>query len=326
MDPEVIRRVREIQIRAGRQVADILAGHYVSVFRGRGVEFDEVRPYSPGDEIRSIDWNVTARTGQPYVKRYVEERQLTLLLAADISLSQEFGSGQRSKRETAAELCALLALSAIQNDDKVGLLLFDDQLRHFIPPRKGQRHALRVIRDVLSTHDEGRSISPVNIARPKAVAGNSLSSPSAQRPILHAGGTSLAIALQHLRRVLHRRSVCFLISDFWDEPPAYLDALRAARRKHDVIAVLVTDPREMQLPKGGLIQVIDPETRQIAWLDSSSARVRQAFASRAQQRFDELRAHFRSAQIDFMHVDTARSVVDPLVRFFNMRERRVRHR
>jgi uncharacterized protein (DUF58 family) len=313
LDPEIVRRVREIQIRAGRQVAEVLAGHYVSVFKGRGVEFDEVRPYLPGDEIRSIDWNVTARTGEPYVKRYVEERQLTILLLVDISRSQEFGSGQRSKRETAAELAALVALSAIQNDDRVGLLLFDDQLRHYIPPRKGQRHALRVIRDVLSSEYQ-QPISPRPHAR------------SSGQAVTSAPPAGIAVALEHVQRVIHRRAICFVVSDFWDESSTFIDGLKIARRRHDVVAVQVIDPRELQLPSAGLVQVIDPESGSQTWIDTSSPRVRDAFAKRAHQRLNNLQQQFRESRIDSFQIHTTKTVVEPIVRFFRMREGRVRHR
>ncbi len=313
LDPEIVRRVREIQIRAGRQVAEVLAGQYVSVFKGRGVEFDEVRPYLPGDEIRSIDWNVTARTGHPYVKRYVEERQLTILLLVDISRSQEFGSGQRSKRETAAELSALLALSAIQNDDRVGLVLFDEQIRHYIPPRKGQRHALRVIRDVLSSEYE----QPISTRKGPFEGSATMDSPAR---------SGIALAMEHLQRVIHRRAICFVISDFWDEPLRFLDSFKITRRRHDVVAVQVIDPRELQLPSAGLIQVMDPESGEVAWIDTASRRVRDAFAQRAHERLNRLRQQLRESQIDSFQVDTTQSVVEPIVRFFRMRERRVRHR
>ena len=326
--PEVLKRVREIQIRAGRQVADILAGQYVSVFKGRGVEFDEVRPYLPGDEIRSIDWNVTARMGEPYVKRYVEERQLTLLLIADISASLAFGSGSRSKGETVAELCALLALAAIRNDDKVGLLLFAESVRKFIPPRKGQRHALRVIREVLaagSENDISMSFPPTPRRFPQGAGHQPAESRTGHAPEAPPG-TDLAAALEGLRSISCRRAVCFVISDFLDDSRRYLDPLKGARRKHDVIAVRVADRRESRIPSSGLMRMFDPERGTTRLVDTSSPRVRQALAERNARRTETLRAELRGARIDLIQIDTQDSVVDPLVKFFRMRERRVRHR
>lgn len=312
LDAEVIRRVREIQLRAGRQVAEVLSGHYVSVFKGRGVEFDEVRPYLPGDEIRSIDWNVTARTGHPYVKRYVEERQLTIILAVDISRSQDFGSVRRTKREAAAELAALLALAANQNDDRVGLVLFKDQVMHYVPPRKGQRHVLRVIRDVLSPWQNLSTFS--------------LPSMSAGDNNVEVASGGIAAVMEHLRRVRLRRAICFVVSDFWDEPHHYLQPMKIANRRHDVIAVHVLDPRELSLIPAGLVQAVNPETGDAVWIDTSSARIRDLFHNRAMSRLTTMTRQFRDAKIDCFRIETTRSVVDPIVRFFQLRERRNYHR
>ena len=228
---EIVNQVRRIQLRTGRQVADVLAGAYVSVFKGRGVEFDEVRPYVPGDDVRTIDWNVTARMGAPYVKRYVEERQLTVLLIVDMSASLDFGSAERSKREAAVELSALLAFSAIYNDDKVGLLLFHGEVDQFIPPRKGQKHALRVVREVLARGEETSAVRPRDralTALPRALA-NSFAQLRERSRGARRRSTNIAHALEFCRRVLPRRAVLFLISDFLDD--GYLDALRGANRK-----------------------------------------------------------------------------------------------
>ncbi len=345
---EIIRRVREIQVRTGRQVADVLAGEYISVFKGGGVEFDEVRPYIPGDDVRSIDWNVTARTGEPFVKRYVEERQLTLMLMADVSASQDFGSGSRSKRDAAAELCALLAFSAIRNDDKVGLVLFHGDIEQYIPPRKGQKHALRVVREVLA---HGTETSTGNGA--PTVAGAGTEAPSAGRsigerlraltkianltsitklPTLLAGrgrtlrrarqATNIAAATEFIMSVCKRRSVCFVVSDFLDDN--FESALRAANRKHDVIAVLVSDPRELELPGVGLVAMRDAETGETGLYDTASASFQRELAERSRARIDDLEHRLRSSGIDFIHVDSAQSVVEPLVKFFRMRERRQR--
>lgn len=313
---EVIQRVREIQVRTGRQVADVLAGQYVSVFKGRGIEFDEVRPYVPGDEVRSIDWNVTARLGEPFVKRYVEERQLTLMLMADISASQDFGSGSRSKREAAAELCALLAFSATFNDDKVGLTLFHGGIEQYIPARKGQKHSLRVVREVL-THQ-------TRLATAK-------SQPQRKTRWLPFGGrrswwrtgrqaTSIAGAVEFLMSVSKRKTVCFVVSDFFDEQ--YIRSLQMATRKHDVIAVLITDPRELEIPNVGLVNLLDPETGNTVQCDTGSSTFRRMFTGQSQRRIEQLEHAFRSAKIDFIHIDAGGSIVDPLARFFRMREKR----
>jgi uncharacterized protein (DUF58 family) len=316
---EVIQRVREIQVRTGRQVADVLAGQYVSVFKGRGIEFDEVRPYVPGDEIRAIDWKVTARLGRPYVKRFVEERQLTLMLMADISASQDFGSQTRSKREVAAELCALLAFSATFNDDKVGLTLFHGGIEQYIPARKGQKHALRVVREVLTHESRLVASQRANSATARRRRWLPFGAPRAWS----RGGrqaTNIAGAMEFLMTVTKRRAVCFVVSDFFDE--GYMRAMRMASRKHDVIAVLITDPHERELPNVGLVTLSDPETGRAAEYDTGSTAFRTAFAAQSRQRIVDLERSFRSAKIDFIHIDSAGSVVDPLARFFHMREKR----
>lgn len=300
---EILRRVREIQIRTGRHVADVLAGQYVSVFRGQGVEFDEVRPYVPGDDTRTIDWNVTARMGQPFVKRFVEERQLTIHLVADVSTSQAFGSGERSKRDATAELCALLAFSAIRNDDKVGLTLFHGGIEQHIPPRKGQRHVLRVIRELVS--HEGAVDKK---------AGRGL------RPPQQA--TDVGAAMDFLLSILKRRAVVFVISDFLDE--GYLPRMQTANRKHDVIAAHLVDPREMELPRAGLVHLTDAETGKPALVDTGSRRVREAYQSAADERTKQTASGFRRAGIDYVRIDPTASVVDPLLSFFKLRERRRR--
>jgi len=317
---EIMRRVREIQVRTGRQVADVLAGEYVSVFKGSGIEFDEVRAYIPGDDVRSIDWNVTARMGEPFVKRYVEERQLTLMLMADISASQDFGSSERSKRECAAEFCALLAFSASRNDDKVGLLLFHSDIEQYIPPRKGQKHALRVVREVLAHGEETSPLAHHEMP----------SSGGFWRRLLRAGrrlrapreGTAINRALEFFLSVNKRRSVCFVVSDFIDE--GYEQALRSANRKHDVVAVLITDPRELDVPAVGLVTLEDMETGATRVVDAGSAAFRTAVREQAEQRVEGIRKRLAGSGIDLIHVDAAGSVVDPLVRFFRARERRTR--
>lgn len=313
---DIIKRVREIQVKTGRHVADVLAGQYISVFKGQGIEFNEVRPYLPGDDVRTIDWNVTARFGQPFVKRYVEERQLTMMLLADVSASQDFGSVHRSKREATAELCALLAFSATRNDDKVGLTLFHGDIEQYIPARKGKKHALRVVREVLThgLHENEDATSGTRRFRlPRLFR---------SRTAIRRGrqSTSIQRAVEFLMSVTHRRSVCFVVSDFFDD--GFIRSLQMANRRHDVIAVLVTDPHEIDIPNVGLIQLTDTETGETRVHDTSSSR--HVLAQSTRQRIAELERLFRSAKIDFIHIDAAGSVVDPLARFFRMRERRQR--
>ena len=331
---EIVRQVRRIQLQTGRQVADVLAGAYVSVFKGRGVEFDEVRPYIPGDDVRSIDWNVTARVGSPYVKRYIEERQLTVLLIVDLSASLDFGSGARSKREAAVELSALLAFSAIYNDDKVGLLLFHGEVDEYIPPRKGGKHALRVVREVLARGREEALSGDAAVrlgrrrmlaALPHQVRAHFARLVAATRGRARQRGrraTDIAQALEFCRRVLPRRAVLFLVSDFLDED--YLDALRLANRKHDVVAVRVTDPREDGFEAVGMVTLEDAETGERQLVDTRSREFRDALAEASGERGAALRAGLRRAGIDMIEIDTARPVVEPLLAFFRMRERRIR--
>jgi uncharacterized protein (DUF58 family) len=323
---EILQRVREIQIRTGRQVADVLAGEYVSVFKGRGIEFEEVRPYVPGDDVRSIDWNVTARTGEPFVKRYVEERQLTLMLMADVSASQDFGSSSRSKREATAELCALLAFSASRNDDKVGLTLFHGGIEEYIPPRKGQKHALRVVREVLAHGEDAPGLEAAPAA-PRVRLGSVAAWARARarglrRPRPARQSTSIARAMEFLLSVTKRRTICFVVSDFLDE--GWERALTTANQRHDVIAVLVTDPRELALDDVGLVALRDAETGQARLYDTGSGAFRDAVQRGADERVARVERRMRRVGIDFIHVDAAGSVVDPLVRFFRMRERRLR--
>ena len=288
---EVLRQIRRLQLKARRAVEDLLGGEYHSIFKGTGIAFEEVREYQPGDDIRTIDWNVTARMGHPFVKRFIEERELTVLLAIDVSGSHRFGSGVQQKREVAAELAAVLAFSAISNNDKVGLIAFTDRVERFVPPRKGTRHVLRLIRDVLFFQPKHR-------------------------------GTSLREGLDYLNRVLHRRAIIFLLSDFLDRD--FEKSLKRTGRRHDLIAIRISDPREQELPAVGLLELEDAETGERLLVDTASRQVREAFAQAARQRQESLRQLARQARIDLVDVSTDGSHLDALIRFFKLRERRLR--
>jgi uncharacterized protein (DUF58 family) len=293
----IMSGMRQLEIRTRRLVNDSLAGTYHSVFKGRGMDFDEVREYSPGDEVRTIDWNVTARAGRTFVKKFTEERELTIFLLVDISASGNFGSGALSKRDLAAELASVLAFSAIRNSDKVGLLLFTDRVERYLPPKKGRRHVLRVARDILYHTPQGT-------------------------------GTDVVKALDVVNRVLHRRAIVFLISDFEspkDPVSARAELRRAMRRtnrRHDLIAVHVEDPREKELPNVGIIALEDAETGEIIELDTASASVRKRFNERSAQRSRELVSDFRSEGIDTLQLQTDSPYMPALQRFFKIRERR----
>ncbi|HWU90144.1 MAG TPA: DUF58 domain-containing protein [Kofleriaceae bacterium] len=324
---EIAQAVKRIQFVTGRQVSDVMAGAYLSVFKGRGMEFEEVRPYVPGDDVRAIDWNVTARTGEPHVKRFVEERELTVMLLVDVSASQDFGSGRRSKLEAAVELSALLAMSAVENGDKVGLLLFHGGADLYIPPRKGGKHALRVVREVLARGEAEPTFGATARERsflqglPSVVRRwfAKLQQRTAKEP---RRATSIAAALEFCRQVLPRRAVLFLISDFLDE--GYLQVLRHANRKHDVVAALITDPREAQMPPAGLVTLEDAESGRTRLVDTRSRAFRDELAARASAREVQLRDQLRATGMDLVVFDASGSMVDPLLRFFRERERRLR--
>ena len=328
---EIAQAVKRIQFVTGRQVSDVMAGAYLSVFKGRGMEFDEVRPYVPGDDIRAIDWNVTARTGEPHVKRFVEERELTVMLLVDVSASQDFGSGRRSKLEAAVELSALLAMSAVENGDKVGMLLFHGGADLYIPPRKGGKHALRVVREVLARGQEtARATSPARkamLALPRAIRALFAKLQSRTRVLADEApdarrSTSISAALEFCRQVLPRRAVLFLISDFLDE--GYMSVLRHANRKHDVVAALITDPRESQMPPAGLVTLEDAESGRTRLVDTRSDAFRSELAQRSEKRQLDLRDQLRATGMDLIVFDASQSMVDPLLRFFRERERRLR--
>ncbi|MBI3829602.1 MAG: DUF58 domain-containing protein [Planctomycetes bacterium] len=288
---EILKEVRRIQIVANRQVNDLLAGEYLSAFKGRGMVFDEVREYVPGDEIRTIDWNVTARMGHPYIKRYCEERELTVLMAVDVSASGMFGSQRLSKIETAAQVAAVLMFSALKNNDKVGLVLFANGVRRFVPPRKGRSHVLRLIREMLTAE-----------------------------PVREA--TDIAAALEYIGRVQRKRAVVFMLSDFLGEDCSR--ALSVANQRHDVVAVSLSDPREFAMPDVGFITLEDAETGEIRELDTRHPHVRGLFGKQAAKRQEALTSSLRRAGIDRMDVRTDKPYAQSLLAFFKMRERRYR--
>lgn len=288
---EILQNIRRIQITTSRMVTDVFSGQYHSVFKGRGMEFDEVREYQPGDDIRSIDWNVTARMGHPFVKKFVEERELTVMLLLDKSGSCSFGSVRQLKNQLSAEVCSVLAFSAIRNNDKVGLIVFTDRIEKFVPPKKGISHVLRVIREALYFEPEST-------------------------------GTDINAALEYLNRVTLRRSVAFVISDFF--APDYKKTLSVANRRHDVVAMTVTDPRELELPATGLITLDDPETGESRTVDTSDAAFRRSYAQRSRARVKARQDLFRSLGVDSVDIATDREYARSLFAFFRERERRMR--
>jgi len=286
---ELAKKIRYIQIYTSKAVNDGLAGEYESLFKGRGMEFQEVREYQIGDDIRTIDWNVTARTGDPYVKLFKEERELTVMFLIDLSASGSFGSTRQIKNEAAAEICALLAFSAIKNNDKVGLIVFTDQIEMFIPPEKGTTHVLRLILELLNFKPEKRK-------------------------------TDIVTGIDYLGRVLHKKSVVFLISDFQGE--GFERQLRILGKRHDLIAVSITDPREISMPNVGLIQLEDAETGEMIIIDTGSASFRNRYKQLGGSRLEDLKKLFRSIDIDHIDIRTGEDYVFDLVRFFRNRERR----
>lgn len=289
IDKELIKKVRLIQFRSSRVVNDILAGEYKSVFKGSGMEFEEVRRYEPGDEIRSIDWNVTARMGEPYIKRFREERDMSVIFLVDTSASGLYGSADISKNELAAQITSLLALSATKNNDKVGLLAFSDKIEKFIPPKKGTPHVLRLVSDILSLKAEGR-------------------------------GTDIGMALRYLAKVCRKKCLIFLISDFIDS--GYEKALRITEKKHDVVAISLCDSQERELPVCGIVRVVDSETGEVYLVDTSNRSARKQFERNAVLRQVELNKSLKSIGVDHVGVEAGGDYIPQLVKFFRMRERR----
>ncbi len=288
---EILRKVRRVEISTRGLVDEVFSGEYHSVFKGRGMDFAEVREYQFGDDVRSIDWNVTARIGVPFVKVLEEERELTVILVVDVSASGDFGTRQRMKTEVAVEVSALLAFSAIRNNDKVGLIVFSDQIEKFVPPRKGRRHALRVIRELVFHEPRARS-------------------------------TDIARALEYLNRVQRKRAVAFLVSDFLDQGLG--QPLAVAARRHDVIAVRVGDAREHDLPPLGFLELEDPETGERIVVDTSSSRFRDAFSRTVRARRERLNDELRRSGVDVIDIETGVPYIQPMRRFFRERLRRLR--
>jgi len=287
---EILKKVKRIEISTRGLVNEVFSGEYHSVFKGRGMEFAEVREYQIGDDIRNIDWNVSARSGSPYVKVFDEERELTVMLMVDVSASGSFGTTSQLKGEVAAELCAVLAFSAIKNNDKVGLMIFSDKIEKFIPPRKGKQHVLRVIREILYFKPEDAK-------------------------------TDLNIALEYLNRVIKRRSIVFIISDFLTEN--YEKALQVANKKHDIISIDIIDPREVELPNVGFLELEDAETGETVLIDTGSSEIRETFFSESQEERDKREKFFKSIGVDNINILTDRSYVEPITKFFRMRAKRM---
>ena len=290
---DILRQVKLLELRTRGLVNTLFAGEYRSVFKGQGMEFAEVREYQPGDEVRSIDWNVTARMQRPYVKRYIEERELTVMLAVDLSGSERFGTRRRFKSELASELAAVIAMTAIRNNDRVGTLLFTDKVELVVPPRKGRKHALRLIRDLLVFQPEGR-------------------------------GTDIALATDYLNKMLAHKSIIFLVSDFM--APDIERPLKLLAQRHDVVAATIEDPSELELPDIGLARLVDPETGETIDVDTSDPRVRSAYDWNVNEERETRKHLLRRLAIDEVPVSTAGSIVEPLIRFFRTRETRKRIR
>ena len=287
---EILQKIQKIHIRTSYLVNDMFAGEYESAFRGRGMEFEEVREYTPGDDIRDIDWNVTARMGHPYIKLYREERELTIMLLVDVSSSGLFGTVTQLKNELAAELASVLAFAAIKSNDKVGLVIFSDHVERYIPPKKGRSHVWRVIKEVLEH-------------QPRST------------------GTDIGAALNYLNTVCRRRAVVFLISDFIAR--GYEAALRVTNKKHDVIAINITDPRERELPKVGMVALEDAESGETLLVDTTDEQVRKAYRLLAEEKFQQRLSTFKAAHIDYLDIRTNTPYIDTLLKFFRMREKRL---
>jgi uncharacterized protein (DUF58 family) len=292
---EILKEVRRIEVRTGKMVSDVLAGEYHSAFKGRGMEFEDVRGYLPGDDVRNIDWNVTARTNEPHVKNFREERELSVMLLVDVSASSGFGTTGWSKANVIARVCATLAYSVIRNNDKVGLILFSDEVEKYLAPQKGSKHVLRIIRELL--------VSAKRLEKGESQA-----------------ATDINAALRHLSRLHKRRGVCFIVSDFISED--FETDLRIAAGRHEITAVCVSDPREMEIPDVGLIELEDAETGEVLLIDSSSAAFREAFGASVGAETESRQRFFQALGINLLEINTADSYEDELMRFFRRRRGR----
>jgi len=286
---EILKKVRLIEIKTRHIVNNIFGGEYHSAFKGMGMEFAEVREYYPGDDIRAIDWNVTARTGKPFIKKYDEERELTVMLIVDVSASGFFGTGESLKSDIMIELASILSFSAIKNNDKVGLLLFSDKIEEFIPPKKGKSHVLRVIREMIYHKAKDRK-------------------------------TDISIALEHIQKVLKRKSIIFLLSDFWDD--SYQQTMKLINKKHDLINIQILDKAEIAIPKLGMVKFHDAETQKSAWIDTNNKQVQNISTKYIQNKNKVIKEFCKKNKIDFILIDTAEGYLNPLEQFFSTRMHR----
>ena len=289
LSPELLQRIKAIQVKTNYLVNDIMTGEYVSAFKGRGMEFNEVREYEPGDDVRLIDWNVTARMNQPFIKEFKEERELTLILLVDVSSSGGFGSAEKLKNEVSAEIASILAFAAIKNNDKIGLIVFSDKIEHTISPKKGKAHIWNIIRTILNFKPEGK-------------------------------GTNLSLPLEYLLNIQKRKATVFLISDFQDD--GYEAKLKLAKQKHDLVAISITDPREETLPDVGLIQLEDAESGETLLIDTHDNEMTTQYAKQFQHKRAKRKTYFSSIGIDTIEIHTNRSLTDPIIRYFKMREKK----
>jgi len=286
---ELMQKIRAIQIKTSHMVTELMAGEYVSAFKGRGMEFNAVREYTPGDDVRLIDWNVTARMDQPFIKEYIEERELNVMLMVDVSSSGEFGSTGKFKNEISAEVASILAFSAIRNNDKIGLIVFSNKIEHYIPPKKGKAHVWNIIRTILNYQPEGRL-------------------------------TDLNIPLEYLLKIQKRKCIAFLISDF--QATNYETNVKLARQKHDLVAISISDPRERDLPKIGLINLRDSESSETLLIDTDNREMTKLLTSYEREKRGKFKKLFRSIGVDTIEIDTDGSLVEPIIRYFKIREKR----
>ena len=289
LSPELMRKIRSIQIKTSHMVTDLMSGEYVSAFKGHGMEFNAVREYTPGDDVRLIDWNVTARMNQPFIKEFIEERELNVMLIVDVSSSGEFGSTGKFKNEIAAEVASILAFAAIRNNDKIGLIIFTNKIEHYIPPKKGKAHIWNVIRTILSYQPEEKL-------------------------------TDINIPLKFLLKIQKRKCITFLISDF--QAKDYTTNLKLAKQKHELVAIAISDPREKNLPDVGFIHLKDAESGETILINTSNREMATRFTSYEENRRKNLKTYFHSIGVDTINIDTGNSLTDPIIRYFKIREKR----